>query len=168
MTQREEDIQERWGPIKSKEEKELKKIARDLFDGKIYTNRHCNGHEIMSRFMPLMFMGPKPPTSPKHPNDNNSVENNRDNSIYDLLQREKDQEKYEEDLKWYDVEMKYYREKQLESIGLIYEYMSEAGPMGLNGGPMFMSMRLLNKKDTEKMFSFYEEYKKLREEVDNF
>jgi len=64
--------------------------------------------------------------------------------------------------------MKYYKENYLTSIGLIYEYLTEAGLMGLNGGPMFTSLRLLNKEDAEKMFSFYETYKELREKVDSF
>ena len=168
MTQKEKDIKNKWGAVKSKDEKDLKKIARDLYDGRIYTDRHCNQHEIMSRFMPLMFMGPQPPTAPHHPNSKDSVENNRDNAIYDIIQRDNDQKEYEENLKWYEIEMKYYKEEQLESIGLIYEYMDKAGPMAMNGGPMFISMHLLNKEDTDKMFSFYENFKKLREEVDNF
>ena len=40
--------------------------------------------------------------------------------------------------------------------------------MALNGGPMFTSLRLLNIEDTNKMFSYYETYKELREKVDNF
>jgi hypothetical protein len=168
MKSREIEIKEKWGPLKSRSDDDIKQIAKDLYNGLIYTDRHCREHEIMSRFMPLMFMGPQVPTPPKHPNDNKSIENNRDNVIYDIIQRDLDQKKYEEDISWYDIEMKYYKEEYLNSIGLIYEYNTEAGPMGLNGGPMFMSMRLLNKVDTEKMFSFYETYKSLREKVDSF
>lgn len=168
METRELEIQEKWGPIKSQSDDNIKQIAKDLYNGLIYTDRHCQGHEIMSRFMPLMFMGPQPPVRPSYPNDNNSVENQRDNAIYDLIQRDSDQKKYEEDYKWYEVEKKYYKENYLTSIGLIYEFLSEAGPMALNGGPMFTSLRLLNIEDTNKMFSYYETYKELREKVDNF
>jgi hypothetical protein len=168
MESKELEIKEKWGLIKSQSDDDIKKIAKDLYNGLIYTDRHCSQHEIMSRFMPLMFMGPQPPLKPSYPNSNNSVENQRDNAIYDLIQRDLDQEKYEEDYKWYELEMKYYKENYLTSIGLIYEFLSEAGPMGLNGGPMFMSLRLLNKEDAEKMFSFYETYKELREKVDSF
>lgn len=31
--------------------------------------------------------------------------------------------------------------------GMVYEYMSEAGPMAINGCPMFMSFRLLAEED---------------------
>jgi hypothetical protein len=168
MESRELEIKEKWSPIKSQSDDSIKQIAKDLYNGLIYTDRHCNAHEIMSRFMPLMFMGPQSPVKPKHPNSNDSVENQRDNAIYDIIQRDLDQKKYEDDLSWHDVEMKYYREVYLTSIGLIYEYLTEAGPMGLNGGPIFTSLRLLNKEDSEKVFSYYEKYKKLREEVDNF
>lgn len=35
-----------------------------------------------------------------------------------------------------------------DSIGMIYEYMSQAGPMSVNGNPTFFSARLINKEDT--------------------
>ena len=94
METRELEIQEKWGPIKSQSDDNIKQIAKDLYNGLIYTDRHCQGHEIMSRFMPLMFMGPQSPVRPSYPNDNNSVENQRDNAIYDLIQRDSDQKKY--------------------------------------------------------------------------
>ena len=51
---------------------------------------------------------------------------------------------------------------------MVYEYLDKAGPTGINGKPTFFSCRLLNKKDTEKMFTYYEQYKKIREEADKF
>lgn len=36
---------------------------------------------------------------------------------------------------------------QADTVGLIYEYMSEAGRMAVNGNPSFLSMRVLNKED---------------------
>ena len=71
-------------------------------------------------------------------------------------------------MKWYNVELKYYQEQQLNSIGMVYEYLSKAGPMGLNGGPLFMSLRLLNKEDSQKVWEYYEKYKTIRETADNF
>lgn len=93
--------------------------------------------------MTLMFMGPQPPTAPHHPNSKESVENNRDNAIYDIIQRDNDQKEYEENLKWYEIEMKYYKEEQLESIGLIYEYRDKA--LAMNGVPMFTCTYLIKK-----------------------
>jgi hypothetical protein len=36
-------------------------------------------------------------------------------------------------------------------LGMIWEYMSKAGPRSVNGVPMFMSMRFLSKDDTLKV-----------------
>lgn len=41
--------------------------------------------------------------------------------------------------------------EQVETIGTVYEYMSEAGPQSINGYPMFFSFRLLNRGDFEKL-----------------
>jgi len=34
---------------------ELKKLAVEIFEGRVFTNRHCNEHELTSVFMPLVF-----------------------------------------------------------------------------------------------------------------
>lgn len=168
MDQRELEIKEKWAPIKSQTDEDLKGIAKDLYNGLIYTDRHCSQHDLMSRFMVLMFMGPQAPSKPKYPSEDKDLQGSRDNVIYDIVQRDADQAKYEEDLKWLEVEEKYYKEQRLPSIGLIYEYLSQAGPMSMNGGPMFMSLRMLNREDTKKMFEYYETYKEIREKADNF
>lgn len=168
METRELEIKNKWGALPSRKDEELKQIAKDLYNGLIFTDRHCKHTEISSVFMVLMFMGPKSPESPKHPNESNSIENSRDNAIYDVIQRDADQLKYEEDLKWYQLEREYFEKEQLNSIGLVYEYLSEASPMAVNGKPTFFSLKLLNKADTEKMFTFYEKYKQIREKADNF
>jgi hypothetical protein len=41
--------------------------------------------------------------------------------------------------------------------GLIYEYMSKRGPMYVNGYPTFLSVRLLSKEDTNKVFDIIEQ-----------
>lgn len=167
MEQREIEIREKWGAIKSRSDEDLKKIAKDLYNGLIFCDRQCE-NDILSVFMVLSFMGPKRPSPPRHPNIPNSTENKRDNTIYDVIQRDEDQKKYEEDMKWYKVERKYFEEAQLKSIGFVYEYLSERGPMSVNGKPTFFSLRLLNHDDTRKMFEYYEKYKEIREEADNF
>lgn len=168
MCEREIKIKEKWGPIKSQSDEILKQVAKDIYNGLIFTDRHCREHEIQSRFMILMFMGPQPPKKPGHQSDNNTQDGHRDNAIYDIIQLDEDMKKWEEDMKWYDVEVKYFQEEQLKSIGMIYEYLSEAAPMGLNGGPVFMSLRMLNKEDSEKVWKYYEKYKTIRETADNF
>jgi hypothetical protein len=58
--------------------------------------------------------------------------------------------------------------KYINNIGLIYEYISNAGPMGINGKPIFMSCRFLTKEDTTKMFEYFDKYKEIRELADKF
>lgn len=157
----------KWGPIKSQEDDDLKKIAKDLYNGLIFTDRQAGGN-VSSSFMVLLFMGPQPPSKPKYPNDNDSLQNGRDNALYDILQRDIDNNKYDDDMILYESYRKEFQEKQLTSIGLVYEYLDKAGPMAINGLPIFYSLRLLNKTDTDKMFDYYFKYKDIREKVDNF
>lgn len=41
----------------------------------------------------------------------------------------------------------------LRDVGMAYEYLDKAGPRCINGYPMFFSVRLLSKEDTEKVFA---------------
>ena len=91
MCEREIKIKEKWGPIESQPDDKLKQVAKDIYNGLVFTDRHCKGHEIQSRFMVLMFMG-----------------------------------------------------------------------------PIFMSLRMLNKEDSQKVWEYYEKYKNIRETADNF
>ena len=106
-----------------KTEKDLKQIAMDLFDGKIFSDRHISeneAHMIGNVFMPIALGAFK--DTP---------------------------------------------EEELKNIGMIYEYLSEAGPRSINGMPMFMSFRYLTKDEAKDMFVHYEAYKKLKEEFEN-
>jgi len=142
----EEKYADKWKWV-GKTEQELKKIAMDIYNGLIYTDRHCRQSDIMSVFMCLLFMDPRSkPTSTDTPTD-------RDNKIYELLER--------------DIESKHYLEF-IKNIGLVYEYLSEAGPRCINGCPTFTSVRLLSREDTIKMFEFHDKYKELRETTDKF
>jgi hypothetical protein len=156
-----------WDPIKSIEEDKLKEIAKDIYNGSIFTSSHA-GDDLLSVFMTLTLMGPVMPDKPKKPNSKSSVENNRDNRIWELLQYDKDVIKYEEDMKVWESSNKKYKEEYLPSIGMIYEYLNCALPTTINGKPVFFSIRLLNLEDTKKVYSYYETYKNLREVSDNF
>jgi len=46
--------------------------------------------------------------------------------------------------------------------GMIYEYMDKAGPMAINGMPMFLSLRMTNQEDAKKVF---ERVRKIEEAV---
>jgi len=38
----------------------------------------------------------------------------------------------------------------LDRIGIVYEYIDKAGPLGVNGQPMFFSMRLMDLEDWDR------------------
>lgn len=160
------NFEEKW-KIQNKSDEDLKGLAKDLYNGILYTDRHC-GIDVASVFMCLMFMGPKPPKKPEYESSDATLDGKRDNVIYDLIQRDLDEDKYQLDMISYKEELKYYHDIYVPSIGLIYEYIKEAGPMCVNGKPIFSSMRMLNKQDTEKLFEYYEKYKEIREIADNF
>lgn len=153
--------------LKNKSESELKQIAKDLYNGLIFTDRSITDGNIQRNFIVLNFMYPKKPEPPKYPSDSVTVSGNRDNRIYDLIQRESDQKKYEEDLKNFPEEEEKFK-SYLENIGLVFEYMDKAMPMAMNGKPIFFSANFLSKEDSEKMFQFYNQYKEIREKCDNF
>lgn len=41
--------------------------------------------------------------------------------------------------------------KEIKNIGLIYEYYDKAGPMGINGYPMFFSCKFMNMSDWQEV-----------------
>ena len=154
--------------LPKREDKELKQIAKDIYNNRIFTDRHLSKHDnIMSTFMVLVFMGPKEPEPPKYPSDKITKSGNRDNRIFDILDRDKAQKEYEEKLKEFPKEQEEYK-KYLDNIGLIYEYYDKSGTLSINGNPTFFSANFLDKEDTEKMFEYYETYKSIREKSDNF
>lgn len=54
-------------------------------------------------------------------------------------------------------------EDQVKDVGMIYEYLSEAGGRCVNGYPTFMSMKLLNRADTEKVIEYAKQYHSMTE-----
>src|SRR5262249_16570090 len=60
-------------------------------------------------------------------------------------------------------------EKDIESlkqakIGLFFEYIKEAGPMFINGFPIFSSMQMLSDDDAKRLFAVHD---KIKSAVDN-
>ena len=55
-------------------------------------------------------------------------------------------------------------ELQKNPPGMIYEYMDRAGPLAINGMPMFTSFKIVGIEDTKKVF---EQYNKIVEAVAN-
>lgn len=46
--------------------------------------------------------------------------------------------------------------------GMIYEYTHKAGPMGVNGNPVFFSFQILSKDELEKLIPMIESAKEFR------
>lgn len=55
--------------------------------------------------------------------------------------------------------------KRIGDKGIIYEYMDKAGPMGVNGNPVFFSCGHLTDTEAEYMFTKYEEVKTTMESI---
>ena len=154
----------------SQSDEELKKITKDLYNNKIFSNLHLNEYDSLeSHFMCMLFMGPKEPQKPQpKASEDQPIIEKRDNKIYDLIQLQKDQEQYEKDMADYPFELEDYQ-AWFNDLGFIYEYYGESqSPMAINGRPVFFSMRLLCKEDANKMLDFYHQYKEIREAADNF
>lgn len=50
----------------------------------------------------------------------------------------------------------------LKKLGFVYEYLSEATPVSINGAPVFMSMQYLSMDDTKILMKYYDTYLKLK------
>lgn len=55
--------------------------------------------------------------------------------------------------------------EDLNNIGTMYEYLSEASPRSLNGMPIFFSLRLLNWDDTRTLQKYYLQVKAAMESI---
>ena len=53
----------------------------------------------------------------------------------------------------------------VEQVGLVWERMSAAGPMAVNGMPMFFSVRFMHKADWERVRPVIEQEEKRRDEI---
>lgn len=135
------DPAEKWiWNYKSLSDVELKSIAKDMYNNVIFSNLFVSKNEqhlLTSIFMPLAFLGPG-----MHGDDV------REKNIDSLLEEE-------------------YYQKYVSNIGMLYEFMKEASPRGINGYPMFPSMKLLDKKDTEKVIEFYNKYSELQKKLES-
>lgn len=100
-------------------EEEIKKLADDMYRGLVFTDRHIQNHDDVSRvFIPLA-----------------------------LLEKEQ------------------IEKLKVEDPGMIYEYMDKAGPMAIDGMPMFWSFRFLNQEDAKKVMEKYFQIKEAIEKV---
>lgn len=100
-------------------EEEIKKLADDIYKGLVFTDRHIQNPDDITRvFIPLVIL----------------------------------------------------KKEQIEEFGvnppgLVYEYMDRAGPMAVNGMPMFLSLRMLSQEDAKKVNDKYIQIKNAVEKV---
>lgn len=151
----------RWSPLKrSHTDEELKKLVRDVDMSLVYTDKHAiqSNVEITNVFMILVFLfgdtGKRINGSTK--------EEIRKNKIYNLL-LQSEKEAYFKTIGKTEEEA---RKEYIESIGMVYEYMSEASPMGINGQPCFMSCKFLSTEDTVRFWELYGAYIKMKDALD--
>lgn len=105
-------------PIPNRLDNELRQIAQDILEEKIFTNRHISPRDnnlIGTIFMVLMFGGAE--------------------------------------------------QIDPDDVGMIFEYYNKACKTAVNGYPIFSSCALLNKRDTKKVWEYYEKFKVAREKL---
>ena len=105
------------GAIASKTDEELRALARDRVEGRIFTDRDCPPELLASCFMVAALGG-----------------------LTEIVRFTKE------------------HPNSPERLGLVYEYLTEAGERGVNGYPMFMSIQVLNAADREKIAGYIDEY----------
>jgi hypothetical protein len=142
----------------------LKGVAKDIYNQKIFTSNHLSEYDnIGSVFMAFIFMGGIENDLEKT-YENDDIVRKRQKKLYNLnMLIERDKYFEEKGTTAQGAHDKWYSD-----IGIVYEYLSEAGPMAINGKPTFLSMKLMNKEDSKKLWEFYEQYKEIRETADNF
>ena len=135
---------------KVRTDEEIKELVRAVYDCKIFTSLQCPDYMIGSVFMCAMFINSEP-SKPTLGSNNQLNRKNKLNYIKEILEYERDTPK---------------REEYIKNIGMLYEDYSKAGPRGVNGMPMFMSVNIASIEDTKRFKEMYGKYEKMREEFE--
>lgn len=140
-------------------------------DGKIFTSLQCNPNMLTSVFSVILFLN-NPPTPPKKPElkGGSNIKDKRKNKLDHIDEIEVWKRKmihYNKVTypKWKKNE-KPKNEEYISDIGMIYEDMDKALPMGVNGYPMFISCKILNKTDSKRFIEIYKSYFDKRQALD--
>ena len=147
--------------LPSRTKKELRQIALDIVDNRIFTDKHMSenecAHLLGSVFMPILFGALAPrPVKVKCINDTGEdcLEVDKEYLIAPLGKTDKEvEDMYFVFIKgaseWFLKERFEVVEviKPAEHVGLVFEYYDKSGPRSINGLPMFMSCQLLNRED---------------------
>lgn len=145
-------------------DEELKTLAKDTYDGKVFTSLHIREFEqymVGSIFMPILFLG-APPSKPDFPKPTGNIRKDRKNKLNHFTVTIP---KWEQEYKEWEDETPL-RQAFLEEIGMIYENISEAGPRSINGYPVFFGCKILSRENTKKFIELYNTYVKLREDFE--
>jgi hypothetical protein len=107
--------------LHSMKPEEIKQLATDIFQNKVFTDRHIpsNQRDIIPSVFMVIALGGLANCSKSYVKD----------------------------------------------IGMIYEYLDKASPTGINGYPIFVSVRLASKADAEKVWELYNQMKAAVEAV---
>lgn len=127
--ERVKEIEKRYSFINHKfTDDELKKLAIDICNDKVFTSNHLRSNEsIMSVFMPLMFI-------------KKTYDDDRKGKIERVL--------------FSDIEDKLFNEN-VNKILLVYEYYDKQMPLSCNGLPIFASMSIISNLDDYKKLNGY-------------
>ncbi len=116
---------------------------------------HWEQHLITSSLSNIFYkMNPRSYKRPKNHSDSYSLENKRDNLIYDLVERDKEEIEFERDFKYYSMEKKEYYNTVVPSIGFIYTFKNQN------------LVLYIKNEDCVKLIKYYNEYKAIRIHID--
>ena len=57
--------------------------------------------------------------------------------------------------------LKDWKPEDIKDIGMLFEYIDQAGPRAVNGYPNFISMKIMSKAEVKIMFEHYDAYEKI-------
>ena len=152
----------------SMEQKELKQFVLGWCDNQLFSSEHIaqrlgNGyddqrwaHDVGMVFLPVsmgcLACPVEPPQEPEGPPQEllDAIEWGEDGE--DSLESYKEaQEEYERQIGAFKKVDEAYGKYLAKNLGIVWEWYDKSLPRGINGMPMFMSCRLMNKEDWERV-----------------
>jgi hypothetical protein len=144
----------------SQKDSELRRLALDLADNKIFTSLQVSEHEahlLPVIFLPLALGALRAiPVAAKCVDDTGSETFNA--GMIRLLVGNMVEWCLEER---FEIQ---YDDSHIQEIGMIFEYYDKAGPRSINGFPCFFSFQILNRTDTQKVLAMAQPLMDMKEE----
>lgn len=113
---------------------EIKQLAMDICEGQVFTSQQCESEMEVRMCFPVLLFVARPKKS-----------------------KDETQHQYVERIRSYNRTM-----KLLENAGMVYEYYSKAGPMAINGKPIFFSCKIFPKASMNELTLEVNKYQELR------